>query len=386
MRRCIAESVLTGLKESFGGAMKILHALYQSKTGTGTLQVVLDLQAAAQAAGHSVSILARDAQVFGEAGAERFFTGNKLWDWLRFWRRIAQESPDIVHVHDRYCSLLLRGIPHRPPSLQTNHIAYTTRRRLTLLADVVVGCSQAMDRHHAHFFNLPPQRRAVVQNGISVRLPHPERVAELKRSLPLLWQKKNLCLTVARLEPEKGHCYLLEAIAHLDPNLRKEWGFIMAGSGSLAGSLQQQVRQLGLEAEVLWIGHTAQIPEWLALAEVVVLPSLLEGLPLSLLEAMAAGLACLATDVGGTGEVLQTQRNGLLIPPEDVPALRKGLTQLLQDADLRECLGQAARADYQRHWTFERTWQQYEALYQRLCRTALHSPFLPPESLTPRLP
>ncbi|MEN9222056.1 MAG: glycosyltransferase, partial [Thermostichus sp. BF3_bins_97] len=178
--------------------MKILHALYQSKTGTGTLQVVLDLQSAAQAAGHSVSILARDAQVFEDAGAERFFTGNKLWDWLRFWQRIDKESPDVIHVHDRYCSLLLRGIPNRPPSLQTNHIAYTTRRRLTLLADVVVGCSQAMDRHHAQFFNLPQQRRAVVQNGISARSPNPETVAELKRSLPPHWQPKNLCLTVAR--------------------------------------------------------------------------------------------------------------------------------------------------------------------------------------------
>ncbi|MFQ3612149.1 MAG: glycosyltransferase family 4 protein [Cyanobacteriota bacterium] len=364
--------------------MKIWHALYQSKTGTGTLQVVLDLQAAAQAAGHTVSILARDAQVFAEAGAERFFTGNKLWDWLRFGQRIAQDSPDLVHVHDRYCSLLLRGIPNRPPSVQTNHIAYTTRRRFTLLADVVVGCSEAMDRHHAEFFNLPSHRRAVIQNGITARLPDPEQVAQLRQSLP--GQGKKLCLTVARLEPEKGHRYLLEAIAGLDPALRKEWRFVMAGSGSLENALQKQAQQLGLDADVFWVGHTSQVPEWLALAEVFVLPSLLEGLPLSLLEAMAAGLACLATDVGGTAEALHPQRNGLLIPPEDVPALREGLTQLLGNAQLRRQLGQAAHADYQRHWRFERTWQQYEALYQRLHCAALHSPTLSPDSLTPRLP
>jgi glycosyltransferase involved in cell wall biosynthesis len=352
--------------------MKILHTLYQCKTGAGALRVALDLAAAARAEGHQVTILARDAAVFAAAGAERFFTGNKIWDWWRLRHRLQAEAWDLVHLHDRYCSLLLRLMPTAPPSLQTNHMLYQTHRRLTLFANVVVGCSQAMDRHHAEFFGLPAWRRACIPNGVTPPVAALPQLPFLRRSLPDPVGHRFLCLTVARLSEQKGHRYLLEAIARLPLGLRKSWAFVWAGDGDLELALRAQAEQLGILEDVVFLGHTAHIPEWLALANAFVLPSLYEGLPLSLLEAMAAGLPCLATAVDGTCEVIRHQDNGLLSAPADPDSLQAQLQMLLSDADLRQRLGAQAQQDYQAHWSFDRTWQQYAALYRQLSHSRSH--------------
>jgi glycosyltransferase involved in cell wall biosynthesis len=361
--------------------MKILQAIYQFQTGGGSLQVVADLATAARQAGHHVTVLAKDVPIAQAVGAERFFSGNKLLDGWRLWQRLRCERYDVVHVHDRYCSLLIRCMPHVPPSVQTNHIAYQTRRRLTRFADCVVGCSQAMDRHHAEFFKLPASRRSLIPNGVYFRSPDVLRVAQLRLALPSSWQERRLCLTVARLSPQKGHANLLEAIALLPPALRQTWGFVWAGDGELMPQLRQRAIELGVAADVLLLGQTNAVPEWLALAEAFVLPSLYEGLPLALIEAMAVGLPCLATAIDGNQELLRHGENGLLCAAADVVSLQQGLETLLSDepldeaADasaeiLRDRLGEQAQKDYWNYWTFERTWRQYEALYQRLCATA----------------
>jgi glycosyltransferase involved in cell wall biosynthesis len=350
--------------------MKILQAIYQFQTGGGSLQVVADLATAGRQGGHQVVVLAKDVPISEAVGAERFFTGNKWKDGWRLWQRLRQEQFDIVHVHDRYCSLLIRILPDVPPSVQTNHIAYDNRRRLTRFADCVVGCSAAMDQHHADFFGLPAERRSLIPNGVYFRSPDPARLAQLRQSLPPGWQDRQLCLTVARLSPQKGHTYLLEAIARLPQDLRQSWGFVWAGEGELMSQLQQQAQALGIAADLLWLGQSTEVSEWLALADAFVLPSLYEGLPLALMEAMSAGLPCVASDINGNRELLRQNENGLLCTAADATALANTLEILLKDEELRERLATQAQSDYWNYWTFERTWRQYESLYQRLCETA----------------
>lgn len=349
--------------------MKILQAIYQFQTGGGSLQVAVDLTQAARRSGHQVDLLAREVPVSAAVGAEGFFSGNKLWDGWRLWQRLSQQRYDIIHVHDRYCSWLVRLLPLAPPSVQTNHLAYRTRRHLTRFADCVVGCSQAMDRHHAEFFGLPNRRRALIPNGVSFRVPDSASLATLRQALPDPLRHRKICISVARLSPQKGHTHLLRAIAHLPDSLRRDWCFVLAGDGELAPQLQQQARKHGLR-EVVFLGHTSAVPEWLALAEVFVLPSLYEGLPLALMEAMAAGLPCLATAVDGNQELLTPEHNGLLCQPADPADLSQVLERLLADAALCQRLGQQAQADYWQQWTFERTWQQYEALYHQISQSS----------------
>jgi glycosyltransferase involved in cell wall biosynthesis len=345
--------------------MKILQAIYQYQTGGGSLQVVADLATAARRAGHEVSVLAKDVKVSAAIAAERFFTGNKIVDGWRLWQRLRRENFDIIHVHDRYCSLLLRLMPQAPASVQTNHIAYRTRRRLTRFADCVVGCSAALDRHHAEFFKLPPERRALIPNGVYFRSPDRKRAEHLRQELPLL-RSRQICLTVARLSEQKGHSYLLEAIAHLLPALRESWCFVWAGDGELGETLQLQAKQQGVASDIIFLGQTSEVPEWLSVADAFVLPSLYEGLPLALMEAMAVGLPCLATDIDGNRELLRQGENGWLCEARSSKALTEALEQFLSADGVRSRLGKQAQTDYWQHWTFDRTWQQYEALYQRL--------------------
>ncbi|NJN56913.1 MAG: glycosyltransferase [Leptolyngbyaceae cyanobacterium SL_5_9] len=346
--------------------MKILQAIYQYQTGGGSLQVVADLATAVRCSGHQVTVLAKDAEVSEAIAAERFFTGNKVLDGWRLWQRLQRENFDIIHVHDRYCSFLLRLMPQAPASVQTNHIAYRTRRHLTRFADCVVGCSKAMDRHHAEFFKLPSERRALIPNGVYFRSPNRERAEALHQGLPEVLRSRQICLTVARLSEQKGHSYLLEAIAHLPSALRKSWCFVWAGDGELRETLQLQANQQGVDQDIVFLGQTPDVSEWLSLAAAFVLPSLYEGLPLALMEAMAAGLPCLATDIDGNRELLHQGENGWLCKPRDAKALAEMLEQFLPAEEERSRLGKQAQADYWQHWTFERTWQQYEALYQRL--------------------
>lgn len=349
--------------------MNILQAIYQYQTGGGALQVVTDLATRARTSGHRVTVLAKDVPISDTVGAERFFSGNKLLDGWRLWQRLQQEPYDIVHVHDRYCSLLLRLMPTAPASVQTNHIAYRTRRHLTRFADCVVGCSAAMDRHHADFFGLPPSRRALIPNGVNFRSPNLQQAEQLRQQFSLHLKHRSICLTVARLSPQKGHSVLLEAIARLPDSLRQDWCFVWAGSGELMDELQSRAAQLNLADSILFLGHTNCVPEWLYLSDAFVLPSLYEGLPLALMEAMSAGLPCLATNIDGNTELLHHQENGLLCDVCNPQSLSQALETLLTDAPLRDRLGQQAQADYWNCWTFERTWTQYESLYYQLCRS-----------------
>lgn len=351
--------------------MKILQAIYQFQTGGGALKVLVDLASAARCNGHSVMILSKDTPISTTVGAERFFTGNKGWDWWQLWRHCKQEQYDLIHVHDRYCSLLVSLIPQLPPTVQTNHIAYHTHRRLTRFADCVVGCSSSMDRHHSEFFQLPESRRALIPNGISFHPPEASTVQALRQNLPAIVRTRHICLTVARLSAQKGHSYLLDAIALLPLSLRQFWCFVLAGDGDLEVQLRAQAERLGI-SEVLFLGHTPDIPQWLTLAETFVLPSLYEGLPLALLEAMAAGLPCIATAVDGNLEVLRHLENGLLCQSADAHSLSQALLTLLDNAALRTELGQQAQADYWNYWTLARTWQKYESLYLQLTQSKIN--------------
>jgi glycosyltransferase involved in cell wall biosynthesis len=210
----------------------------------------------------------------------------------------------------------------------------------------------------------------LIPNGVFFHHPEPERMELLRHNLPQAAGERHICLTVANLSPQKGHTYLLEAIADLPTALRQSWYFVLAGTGELEVQLQTQAEQLGIFQNLIFLGHTSDVPEWLALADAFVLPSLYEGLPLALLEAMAAGLPCIATAVDGNLDVLRHEENGLLCAPASSQHLSQILRTLLSDAALRARLGKQAQTDYRSHWTFERTWQQYESLYQQLCQSS----------------
>jgi glycosyltransferase involved in cell wall biosynthesis len=147
---------------------------------------------------------------------------------------------------------------------------------------------------------------------------------------------------VARLQPEKGIDELLEATAALNDRV-SGLAVVVAGEGPERGRLEAAARERALERSFLLLGHRPDIGRVLASADAFCLPSRHEGLPLSLLEGMRAGLPCVATAVGGIPGLVEDGVSGLLVPPRDPAVLAAAIERVLTDADLAARLGEEAR-------------------------------------------
>ncbi|KAF1086091.1 Alpha-D-kanosaminyltransferase [Sporotomaculum syntrophicum] len=147
--------------------------------------------------------------------------------------------------------------------------------------------------------------------------------------------------SVGALEVRKGHCYLIEAIARLAAEHQNIY-CCLVGSGSEEANLRANVARLGVGDRVLLLGNRADINAVLSNSDAFVLPSLHEGLPNALLEAMAMGLPCVATDVGGVRELLPDAGLGSVVPPRSAEAIYRELNRYLADPELRRSTGERA--------------------------------------------
>jgi glycosyltransferase involved in cell wall biosynthesis len=139
-----------------------------------------------------------------------------------------------------------------------------------------------------------------------------------------------------------------------------------------ADSLKKQAADLKLTDRVHFLGGVEDIPALVSECDLFILPTLgkgrMEGCPVALLEAMACGKPCIATNIPGSRDLILHEESGLLVPPEDPHALAAAINLLIHDPDLRMCYGAASRRRVEEHYTIEREAQQYEALYRRILK------------------
>lgn len=182
----------------------------------------------------------------------------------------------------------------------------------------------------------------VIHNGVDAERFTPGQQAS-RRGLPSISSHHRLIAMVANMHlPVKGHSDLIAAahtVCHSHPDVR----FLLIGDGEMRSVFEAQARVLGLQDAVLFLGHRTDVPGLLSCCELGVLPSRAEGLPNAVLEYMAAGLATIATPVGGVPEIIQHGINGLLVPAENPVMLSAEICRLLDDTQLRQRLGRAAR-------------------------------------------
>jgi glycosyltransferase involved in cell wall biosynthesis len=205
----------------------------------------------------------------------------------------------------------------------------------------------------------PSETSCVVENGVDVspRAEGGERLS-VRRELGV---PEGACvvLAVARLEAQKGLDVLLEAVALL---ASEEVRVLIVGGGSERDRLERQAQALGLSDRVMFLGPREDVPTLLRTADVFVLPSRYEATPIALLEAMAAGLPCVATDVGDTALML-SNGSGRVVPPGEKASLGEALKELVSDRGLRSRLGQLARQAveaYSDHRMMSRTLDVYD--------------------------
>ena len=171
-----------------------------------------------------------------------------------------------------------------------------------------------------------------------------------------------------RLDPEKGLDALLEAMALLPSSGEGPGvGLVLVGRGSeeYTAHLKQKATELGIADKVIFAGFQHPVLPWVAAADVGVLASTVsEGCPLSPQEYMSQGRPVIVTDNGGQREYVVDGSNGLLVPPGDAKALADALSRLTADADLRQRLGQQAKADFDDHLNYEHFYKQINSIYQ----------------------
>jgi len=232
--------------------------------------------------------------------------------------------------------------------------------------DRVIGVGECVGRALSDFEGIHPERVEVVYNGIDVEAygqSGGERL-EVRRSLGLADDEPAI-IQVARLNALKDHPTAIRAMAQLIARFPR-CRFLVVGDGEERAKVESLITELGLARHVTLLGTRRDIPRLLAAADVFLLSSISEGIPLTLIEAMAAGLPCVSTAVGGVPEVIVDGQTGLLVEA-GVPAdMAAKLQRLVEDADLRAALGAAGRARSRTHFSDIRMHAAYQNLYRQL--------------------
>lgn len=206
------------------------------------------------------------------------------------------------------------------------------------------------------------ERLVVIRNGVPVSPPLAIHEKDVIRQQWSVGEQDVLLVAVGRLTPQKNFCSLIEALAQI-PETRGSWKCLIAGEGDQRNSLAREISARGLEGKVILAGHVPEIGRLLGAADVFCLSSRYEGLPLVLLEAMAAGLPVCAYGIDGVADVVQNGVQANLARPEDPGDLARAINELLADPGLRQELGSAGRALVQSKFNFERAVDQLEELF-----------------------
>ena len=325
-----------------------------------------------------------------EVRVERVSEVESRWDWKGMfftWRRLQRRRPALLHLHhvwpasDRYLPSLAEaaGVPHL---VLTEHIVgqphsagqKLLKRRELARADAVTAVCGAVAESLVRDYGVPRERIRVVPNGADAPEEGAEHDAARRMRLSLGASAiRPLWVCAARLEEQKGHAVLMEALAEVK---RRGLDFVvaLAGEGSLRAGLERSVAELGLTDCVRFLGMVEEIGPLLSAADAVVMPSRWEGLPLTLLEALARGRPVVASAVGGIPEVIEDRVSGRLVPPGDVVALTEALEWLHRRADLAAALGREGAARVRESFTWERVVQSFEEVYDEVLGLASFAP------------
>lgn len=278
-----------------------------------------------------------------------------------------KERPDAIHTNigallHTMVAAKLAGIPTRLFTMH-NQVDYSVgrskqRKWLYKLAFSVLGftpvaiCENIAKSIHEGF-GVPTKKIKTVNNGVNTHRFVPPQEQAKRETIEII--------NTGTMYVIKNHAMLIDVFARLyqkNPNLR----LTILGHGELREQLDRQVQELGLTAVVRMPGIQMNVNDYLQQADIYVSASRTEGLPLSILEAMACGLPVVATAAGGTVDIVKTGINGTVVPIDDKEEMQKALQALISDAELRVNYGKASRETAEA-WSIEACVSGYAALY-----------------------
>ncbi len=361
--------------------MRILQLVSQTKVG-GAESFALLLSAALQARGHQVRILAHrdNGPLFArvppglshDACPRRSRADLRLFGFLQ--RHVRDFRPDIIHGHNYPAHTWARVLGHLHPRVRiichehSGKIGRRPRRRFLL--------DRMLNGRTALYFAVSEEIAAVLRQA---RVIAPDRIRELpvgidvsafanatadESTLPDGARGRPRALQVASLIPIKNHRLVLEAFARV--TAATEAVLVLAGDGPLRGEIEARIARPDLRGRVFVLGHRPDVAGLLSLSTAFVLSSSAEGMPLSLLEAMAAEVCPVVPEVGAIPRLVRPGENGFLFPAGDLDGLSAALRAALADPAGARVLGARGRAIVEEHYSIASVAAQVEAHYQRV--------------------
>ena len=289
---------------------------------------------------------------------------------------VRRERPQILHTHgyatSNYARVVgaltgVRIVLHEHtsfPSIPSYQRAID--RMLADRTDLGVAVSDSTKAFMTRYRSIAPEKIRVVFNGAPLEefsAPSAARVRAERERLGI-GPGEIVIGTVGRMDEQKGMTYFLQAAARIRRQ-RSDVRFVLAGDGHLLARLQQEAAELGITDRTVFAGFREDVAAFQAMLDVQVFPSLWEGTPLTVFEAMAMGRAIASTRVDGLGEVLRDRENALLVAPRDPDALAAAVLELLADRDLAARLAARAMED-SRRYDVRRTVRELESIYLEL--------------------
>jgi glycosyltransferase involved in cell wall biosynthesis len=288
------------------------------------------------------------------------------------------ENPDIIHANHCFyfttvCAMMLKHLVGKP-LVNTFHIGPAVSssrllrpaikiyenvigRLIARASDRIIAVSRAVKEHAVTELGAKPDKVTVVPNGIDL--------CEFKPNDGTDSSSMTRVVFVGRLVYSKGMQFVVEAAPSVlsdHPNTE----FIIVGDGPYRGHLIEMTRKLGMDHVFKFLGIVPSVADVLRGGDIYVRPSLMEGMPLTVLEAMACGLPVVASNVAGTPEVLTNGETGILVEPGNVEQLAKAINRLLDDRKYARRIGDSARRFVKQHYSWERTVQLTLRVYEEL--------------------
>ncbi len=297
--------------------------------------------------------------------------------FIRFIRKLRHINPSVFHAHLPWhlrCTFgILCAFFARIPAIVATLHAYQEnigrkeliiQKLLSILVDRYIAVSQGIAKQ---FKKVTPfdGNVLVIHNGICI-----DKFSKTNMDDPLSSMKaekrSTTILMIARMDKYKGYEDLISAAA-----LIPQANFVLAGEGPERKNLERKVKEQDIKDRVLFLGYREDIPSLLHSCDLFVLPSLFEGLPLTILEAMAAGKAVIASNISGIDEIITDGKTGFLVPPKDPEALASVIKTCISNPEIAQKVAQAGNIRVKKEFSDKKMLKAISTLYEELIKMGI---------------
>lgn len=290
---------------------------------------------------------------------------------LKLRKLLIEENVDIIHTHcpspDAYgrVAAILANVPVIINTLHsTSYSNYLVNRFLSYPANLHIAVSEAVKKWSVANLKLQNKKIKVIHNAINIEEFAKSRVNKSRKKKELgIDIEKTVITTVGRLTKQKGQIYLIKAADQiLKAGIDAE--FLIIGEGELRQNLENLTKDLHLEDRIHFLGVREDVNELLGISDIFVLPSLCEGFGIVIIEAMAAGVPVIASNIDGIKEVIEDKKTGLLVPSKSPKEIANGVIYLLESTKKVQSMTKRASEKVKKKFSIDRMVKEYENVYE----------------------